>query len=254
MTKKRIHQIYSILLSLVLIVTGICLIAACVGIYRSGDRPFSPEAVSAAFGRIALMVYLSLAMLVAGFVWNLCSPTPGQRKKAITQPAHTLQKLHAKLAEDRCEPVLLTDIRSQQSQRHFWQGVVTGELVVSTAMVIYYCTDPSHFDSQNINASMVRAVLYLAIWLAIPFATGLWVSAFNSSSIRKETELVKAAIAAGAVQTPETGSAKSFPLHIFRFAILGFAIAICLYGFFAGGTADVLTKAVNICTECVGLG
>ncbi|MBQ8580085.1 MAG: thioredoxin [Oscillospiraceae bacterium] len=26
------------------------------------------------------------------------------------------------------------------------------------------------------------------------------------------------------------------------------------YGAAAGGTADVLTKAVNICTECVGLG
>ncbi len=36
--------------------------------------------------------------------------------------------------------------------------------------------------------------------------------------------------------------------------LLVLAIALLLYGFFTGGTVDVLTKAVNICTECVGLG
>ena len=37
-------------------------------------------------------------------------------------------------------------------------------------------------------------------------------------------------------------------------AFLPMAVGLLLYGFFAGGTADVLTKAVNICTECIGLG
>ncbi|MBR2311262.1 MAG: thioredoxin [Oscillospiraceae bacterium] len=32
------------------------------------------------------------------------------------------------------------------------------------------------------------------------------------------------------------------------------AVVCILVGYFSGGTEDVLTKAVNICTECVGLG
>jgi len=32
------------------------------------------------------------------------------------------------------------------------------------------------------------------------------------------------------------------------------AVVLLVYGYLAGGTADVLTKAINICTECVGLG
>ena len=39
-----------------------------------------------------------------------------------------------------------------------------------------------------------------------------------------------------------------------RYALLIAAAALALFGFFSGGTADVLTKAVNICTECIGLG
>lgn len=41
---------------------------------------------------------------------------------------------------------------------------------------------------------------------------------------------------------------------ITRLVILGIAIAVLILGFAIGGYADVLTKAVNICTECIGLG
>ncbi|MBO5868321.1 MAG: thioredoxin [Oscillospiraceae bacterium] len=39
-----------------------------------------------------------------------------------------------------------------------------------------------------------------------------------------------------------------------RWALLGVAVFLFVFGLFTGGTQDVLTKAVNICTECVGLG
>lgn len=39
-----------------------------------------------------------------------------------------------------------------------------------------------------------------------------------------------------------------------RWVLLAVAVALILWGFLAGGADDVLTKAVNICTECVGLG
>ncbi|MBQ2892667.1 MAG: thioredoxin [Oscillospiraceae bacterium] len=39
-----------------------------------------------------------------------------------------------------------------------------------------------------------------------------------------------------------------------RLAILGIALVLIIGGYIAGGTADVLAKAVAICTECVGLG
>ncbi|MBQ2981771.1 MAG: thioredoxin [Lachnospiraceae bacterium] len=39
-----------------------------------------------------------------------------------------------------------------------------------------------------------------------------------------------------------------------RIAFIIIGIGILIYGFATGGTRDVLTKAVNICTECIGLG
>ncbi|MBQ8683609.1 MAG: thioredoxin [Clostridia bacterium] len=39
-----------------------------------------------------------------------------------------------------------------------------------------------------------------------------------------------------------------------RYGVLAVGLALLVYGFATGGIADVLTKAVNICTECIGLG
>ena len=68
MTKKRIHTIYAILLSIVTVIAGICLMAACLQIYRSGDTPYSPESVQAAFATIAVPVYLCIALIIGGFI------------------------------------------------------------------------------------------------------------------------------------------------------------------------------------------
>lgn len=43
-------------------------------------------------------------------------------------------------------------------------------------------------------------------------------------------------------------------VKIIRLVILSTAIVILIFGFITGGYADVLTKAINICTECIGLG
>ncbi len=140
MTKKRIHFLYSILLSVMLIVTGICLCVACAGIYFSGE-PFSREAVAAAFRFIAVPVYLCIALVIGGWILDAVSP-----------------------AEEK-----------------------------------------------------------------------------NRTSRKK----------AGSSSAPE---AKGRNLLYLRLALLCVGIGIFVYGLFAGGTADVMTKAVNICTECVGLG
>ncbi|MBR0385303.1 MAG: hypothetical protein IJI05_01990 [Erysipelotrichaceae bacterium] len=40
----------------------------------------------------------------------------------------------------------------------------------------------------------------------------------------------------------------------FTYIMLFMTIIMCLYGFFSGQAEAVLTKAVNICMECIGLG
>ena len=72
-------------------------------------------------------------------------------------------------------------------------------------------------------------------------------------SLRRELELVKLvprAVSKSPVQLSNTNR----KLLYGRLAVLAVALTAIIGGFIAGGTADVLAKAVAICTECVGLG
>ena len=71
----------------------------------------------------------------------------------------------------------------------------------------------------------------------------------DRKSVREEIRLLKQLPSA-----PAAAQRKTSYLPAVRCVFLGVGLGLLLYGFFTGGTVDVLTKAINICTECVGLG
>jgi hypothetical protein len=56
------------------------------------------------------------------------------------------------------------------------------------------------------------------------------------------------------VQAPAAKTVNEKALNIFRVVFLIAAVAFIIAGVFNGGASAVLSKAINICTECVGLG
>lgn len=252
-TKKTIHIIYSIVLSVMLVVAGFCLIVACVGIYNAGPRSFSPEAVAAAFSGIAVPVYICLGLVFGSFVLHLALPLPSQKRSAIRQEEAQLKKLHRKLALDTCPVQLIKGIKKEQNSRAFHRAMTLSLLALGSIAFLFYGANPANFHQSEINASMVKAMYVLLPCMAIPFCYSVFAAFACRSSIRRETALVKEAIAAGSTATAAAAVVKE-KLPWLRYALLAAAVVILVYGYFAGGTNDVLTKAINICTECVGLG
>lgn len=91
--------------------------------------------------------------------------------------------------------------------------------------------------------------------LALPFAYSVFAYYRNNKSIERQIELIKQLPSAEASADEETTAPiKDKKIVILRYALLTAGIAVMIYGLTTGGVADVLTKAVNICTECIGLG
>lgn len=250
MTNKRIHFIYSIVLSVVTVISGICLIAACVSIYNTGNRPFSPQAVAAAFSTIALPVYLCLALILVGFILDGFFPASKRKQPIEKQYAVILAKLHEK-ADLRGNDWIRKEQRSRKIHRYI------SLILLAAGSVVFLCygMNSNNFDTMDITGSMVKAMYVFLPCMAIPFAYGIFSAFYQRASIQREIALAKQAIAAGAEKpTALPQKKKACPLLTVRWALLAMGIVLLVYGFFAGGTEDVLTKAVNICTECVGLG
>ena len=240
--------LYDILLSASLIVSGICLMAACWGIYTSGDRPFSREAVAAAFAPIAVPVLLSVVLLVLSVPLHLLAGSAGKqaaRPVPLSMTLHRLEKTREPAQADLETYRTLARRRKKLAlSQILWCCLCAGAFLV-------YALDSSHFHQSQINDSMKAAMAVLLPCLAAAFAFVLVMGIKIRGIMTRQTELLKA----GVKKTPqESAPAASRPLSIAKGVILVLAIGLVVYGFFAGGTADVLTKAVNICTECVGLG
>ncbi|MBQ8279231.1 MAG: hypothetical protein IJZ23_05265 [Roseburia sp.] len=259
MTKEmihKIHRIYNKVLSVVIVIAGICLITACLGIYQSGDQPYSREAVAAAFSGIAFWVYLCLIMIVLGFLFELLSPSEVARPKTPKAYLHIINQLQSKKDLTACDESLRNAIEAEQKSRRIHRTVSMIILGISSVMFLIYALNGAHFHQSEINASMIQAMYRLIPCLAVTVGYAVFTAYHNRKSMEKEIELLKQAPAKDgkAPSVDTTADASDKKIQIFRAAFLCIGLFLLVYGFISGGTADVLTKAINICTECIGLG
>ncbi len=250
---KLLRLIYGIAVSIMIVVSGLLLIAACLQIYHSGgEQIYTPEKVAAAFAPIAAPVYITLALIAGSFLLALVLPTEKKRLPAQKQYAFMLRRAHEKANMQLCNPELLDKINQEQKKRR---------LVLSLALAIWVLGGivflPQACNGNNYSAelhlatdSIVAVIWWLIPCTLIPTGVSIFSAYYCRASIRRELELVK--LAPKASTAPLLRADKK--LFYIRLAVLGLALGMIVGGFIAGGTADVLAKAVAICTECVGLG
>jgi len=264
-TIKRIHQIYNAVLSIIIVIAGICLMNACLGIYLSGDQPYSRESVAAAFSPIAFPVYLCIIMVVLGFVFELISPTATGKAKTPRAYLHIIEQLRGKKDLTACSKELHASLDKEQKSRRLHKTISMVILAISSGTFLCYALNGSHFHQSEINASMIQAMYRLIPCVAISFGYGIFTLYHNRASMEREIELLKQAptintatdadkVSISETTQNEQQKKSDAKLMIFRNAFLCFGLFLLIYGFISGGTADVLTKAINICTECIGLG
>ena len=204
----------------------------------------------ASMSKRILAMMLCLAMVLAGFALKLLFPAAAGKPKTLKQASATLTRLQSRADLDACRDGLKAEILSEHRCRKNQKRICALVLAACALVFLVYALDGSHFHTSEINTSMIRAMYVLLPCLAVSFATCVWFVHVRKSSLLKEIELLKQCPKKEALQADRK------PDHCakVRYALLLAAVVLALFGFFSGGTADVLTKAVNICTECIGLG
>ena len=252
---KRIHHIYSILLSIVIIIAGICLIVSCINIYNSGKQPFSRESVSDAFSKIAIPVYLCIFMTILGFILELFLPISATKSQNIVSKDMVLMNLQNKKDMSGNDTEITTAINTERKKRKLHSTIRMVVIFVASVIFLIYATNDKNIYQSDINGSMIKAMYVLVPCLLVAFIYSLIVVIINEKSIATEIELLKKLPFKEKTSTEECDTCScDKKLAAIRIAFIIIGIGILIYGFAKGGTRDVLTKAVNICTECIGLG
>ena len=249
---KLIHRVYGILLSLLLVIVGICLIISCVDIYNSGERPFNRESISEHFRAISLPIYLTLAAIVGGFVLHVALPQTEKEKTKLT--ARQLLALYRRRFDlkEAGEKVAQGVLKERRMRRLFTLGA--GILcAVFSGVSLIYLLNGNNFSVENLNGDIFRAIGVVMAVSVLLFCIGVLHSAFTTMSMQREIALIKSAPKADpAPHTPTLWEEKG--IWILRVAVLVAAVVLIVLGILNGGMKDVLAKAIRICTECIGLG
>ena len=264
-TFKQIRQIYNVVLSIVIVIAGLCLITACLGIYQSGDQPYSRESVAAAFAPISIPVYLCLGMVVLGFIWEFLFPSANSKTTTPRAYIHIINQLRIKKDLSACEKTLCLKLEKEQKNRKLHRTISLVLLAIFSCLFLIYALNGAHFHQSKINTSMIQAMYRLIPCVAVSFGYGIFTLYYNKASYEREIELLKQLPSVDAATVAEnkrileaklSEQLKTSDRHIkiFRNICLCLGLFFLIYGYISGGTADVLTKAINICTECIGLG
>lgn len=258
MNASMIRKVYHIILTVALVAAGLCLIAGCLQVYYSGgEQIYTLEKIGRIFGYIAVPVYIALILVIGSFILELFLPAP---KKAKPEKNHAmiLRKLQQRADLNRCGDRDLTSmVLSLRRQRRILAILSIVMLAVSTAAFLIYAFTAGQYPSlttgKAVTEAMVQNTLVWAVCAAFPFGLGVYVAYATRSSMKTEIELLRH-VALDKVP-PKTAVQKGAKLlFTLRGSLIVLAIALIVVGAVGEGWRDVLTKAVAICTECVGLG
>ncbi len=257
---NRIHKLYGIVTSVSAIVAGICLIAACLHIYRNGvaadaAQIYTRQIVAESFAKIAVPVYVCLALVLGGVVLNLVLPVENAKVKPEKNLPLILSRLHEKTDLASCDENLRNAIAKEQKRRKHMVALCLGLLTFGLVMFLRYGTNPNNWGT-NSTPSMVGAMYRMLGCLPVPFLVTVFAAYRSRKSMATEIELMRQASAQApkAAEKAEVKTRSRKPVNIARIVILAAAVVLVVLGACNEGTKDILTKAVNICTECVGLG
>lgn len=260
LTLQRAHFIYAVCLSIVIVITGICFIAACIGIYNSGNKqPFTSESVATAFASISIPVYICTVMTIGGIIFDIISKTDSAKSRPSKPYATMLKKAYTTRTFSECDDVVRSQITKEQNSRKIHSIIRTVLFCTASIVFLAYGTNSDNFHQVEITNSMINAMFVLLPCLIVCFAYGLFTVIYCEKSMERELALVKSLPTATSIPdsieaTKDKNTTYSKLILFVRIALLIFGVIILIYGYMTGGTMDVLTKAINICTECIGLG
>lgn len=283
-TRGRIHLVYGIVLSVLILAVGVWFALAALSIYRSGaSSPYTPESIAAHFAPMAPLVYVTLAGILGGVIlaWvlprrDLVVEGPEDdpldviveryrrgHYRPMKDPAVTLRQMLARVDEEALSPACREALKKERRLRRVVAVVAAGLASVALLPALAFCGDRSHFSIENLSADIKAAALVVIPCALV--ALGLLVAAtlLRRASVLRETATVKAAIAEAKGKAISLRKRAADRLSFLadprilwgvRGLILAVGLLFILLGISNGGMADVLGKAIRICTECIGLG
>lgn len=228
----------------------------CIHIYLVGNSPsnldaggvhrapvFSVKIVAAHLRPIRPLLAVYVLMTVAALI---AQAMDGEVKSRISiSPENRLRLMKTRVAQ------LPDEAKALERQRRDICFAATGAVLVCAVPCLVYLLDRRHFVSWDLEQVMGQMLLHVVPWVVAAFGVVLAAACALGRNVNREIEALKGHVGQG---KPEAPAPRRLPVGLLRGSLYTVAILFIVLGVMNGGLRDVLVKAINICTECIGLG
>lgn len=278
MTKsEKIRLYYGIFLGVLTVALGIAFIVTCATIYyyplENGDI-YTRERVGSRLLGLLAPILIWIAAIVAGFVLSVVFPDVPKRagKRDDKSAFNRLQKRLPASGNEEYN-ALYAKYRKGERVRFIVRIVCALFCLAAAIACIVYLSTASNFHSlAELNSDILDMLRNVMPWVGVSFLLICAAAVFEVYYAKRTLPSVKKMIALGRGNAPYVspfGKKRQAVVKVMehKYVLLGLRIAALVLGLlflilalagFAkdgnGGIVDVLKKAINICTECIGLG
>lgn len=265
MTKmEKARRIYGIILSVFIVAMGITLICVAADIYYSGEGPgkiYSREIVGARLTYLAIPLLILIAAIAAGAIF------PAFETKAKRSSEETLRKLQKRIPVGGEDDEFLTAQKAYRKMNLVklvvWCVALAAALACTIASLVYLA-DTAHFKGDNYTGHMLGLVRTVLPCTLVALAGIIAATCVNGYCSGEQVKHLKTMIRCGSeeIALPKElaflNKAKKIASHditlwVVRGVVLVVAVTFIVVGIVNGGARDVLTKAIAICQECIGI-
>ena len=255
--REKFRRVFALFLGVWTAFVGALFILQVWRIFLEGDG-FTVESVSVKFLEILAPFLIWVVAIVFGGVFALAFPT-FEKSAAYIHSKNTLKKLTARLPQK--------DGGRYAFNARFvaWCVGFIVALVCAIVSLVYLTSsayEPVSSGGFFLEHQEAERLVRALPWVFAGFGAAIAVSFFEEYSLRKEISLVKTKLAENAKNgvvvkarnSQKTVKNNNRATFFVRVAVGSLAIILIVWGIANGGMADVLGKAINICTQCIGLG
>ena len=257
MTNTKYGKILAIATAICVILLGIAFIACCTHLYfTGGDNPFSRESVGRYLVILAAPSFITIALAIGGFIFAYVNKTKDNELTKRTN-LEILESFKSRFAFDSFDEETKAGVLAIKKQRDIMTIVAMAISAVCAVISLVYLFFIGDFPNDNHNQEIISALTVILPLFAVTSAIHVIRLYIVENCAKQEYDLLRESVKKNGItaMAKEIRTEKLISgVNITKCVILAVAVAFVLIGIFNGGVADVLSKAVKICTECIGLG
>ncbi len=264
---EKIRLYYSIFIGVFSVAMSIALICVAADIYYSGKGTgviFTREIVVKRLKTLAIPFILLIGAIACGAIFPL------YETKAKPTPENAVRLLSKKVTADSGDEAFVEAKARFEKMKKIRYGVWGGALLITLICAIVslcYLLKTANFKGEDFTREIFSMVRHVLPFVALSFVALIAASVTNGILAKRQMQFLKTMIKHGdkTTDSQETQSltrvqkllralSGDLALWVTRGVIFCVAVAFIIAGALNGGAHDVMVKAVNICTECIGLG